>query len=229
MRADSSPPPLRPEYDLVLHHLESDPGARGLVFRAIPVGSRVLDVGCDTGRFGEALRLRKSCLVHGLEIEPSSASLARARLDEVLVRSADDDKGFAGIGGYDVIVFLEVLEHLVDPWGSLRGALSALRPGGIVHAVVPSVAHISVIRRLLVGQFDYTETGVMDRSQLRWFTRRTLRAAFVNSGFHEVGVFTIPLVPHSEKLPERIRRRVERLGLLLPDLLGGWVVATGRR
>ena len=67
---------LRPTYDFELGDLERDEGSRGLVFRALPPGSTVLDVGCDTGRFGEALHLLKGAVVDGIERDPDAAARA---------------------------------------------------------------------------------------------------------------------------------------------------------
>src|SRR6201999_4678964 len=102
---------------------------------------------------------------------PAAAAQAETRLTHVWRRSLDEPGAFEGLGPYDAVLFLDVLEHLYDPWGVLAAAVMALRPGGVVHAVVPNVAHVSVVRRLLLGRFDYADVGTMDRTHVRWFTR----------------------------------------------------------
>ncbi|WP_099104312.1 methionine biosynthesis protein MetW [Nostoc sp. 'Peltigera malacea cyanobiont' DB3992] len=74
---------LRPIYDFPLPFLEDDYGSRGLVYRAIISGSRVLDIGCDTGRFGEVLRIQKNCTVDGVEPYLPAAEVAQTRLNQV--------------------------------------------------------------------------------------------------------------------------------------------------
>jgi 2-polyprenyl-3-methyl-5-hydroxy-6-metoxy-1,4-benzoquinol methylase len=50
---------------------------------------------------------------------------------------------------FDLVVFLDVLEHLVHPWSALRHASSLLRPRGVVVASIPNVRHVSVTFPLL--------------------------------------------------------------------------------
>jgi 2-polyprenyl-3-methyl-5-hydroxy-6-metoxy-1,4-benzoquinol methylase len=221
--------PLRGSYDFALTNLDSDPGSRGRVFRAIPRGSRVLDVGCDTGRMGEALRQHLGCEVHGIEADPAAAAAAAARLDRVEVRKVDSGRALADFSGFDVVLFLDVLEHLYDPWSVLNGAREALRAGGVVLSVVPNIAHISVVRRLLQGRFEYEEHGTMDRTHVRWFTRRSFASAFQAAGLVEVRVDVLPVVPWLQQLPRVGEAIADRLGRWLPDQFGGSLLGTAYR
>jgi 2-polyprenyl-3-methyl-5-hydroxy-6-metoxy-1,4-benzoquinol methylase len=221
--------PLRGTYDFALANLEVDRGSRGRVFRAISQASRVLDVGCDTGRLGEILRREKSCVVHGIERDPMAAAQASSRLDHVEVRPVESEASLAGFTDFDVVLFLDVLEHLYDPWSVLRGAHATLRPGGKIIAVVPNVAHVSVVRRLLRGTFEYEDYGTMDRTHLRWFTRRSFAAAFAAAGFVEIRMEVVPVIPWLQELPWIGQPLAERLGHWLPDQLGGSLLGMGVR
>jgi SAM-dependent methyltransferase len=218
---------LRPKYDLELGDLAHDSGSRGRVFRALPGGSRVLDVGCDTGRLGDALKKLKGCAVDGMEPDPGAAGEARRRLDRVFAKSADEPGAFEGLGPYDAVLFLDVLEHLVDPWRALRGAASVLRPGGAVHVVAPNIAHVSVVRRLLTGRFEYADFGTMDRTHLRWFTRASLRACFEQAALERIDVTVIPIVPWLDASRAGGAAAARALGALLPDAFGGSLYAVG--
>jgi 2-polyprenyl-3-methyl-5-hydroxy-6-metoxy-1,4-benzoquinol methylase len=212
---------LRPTYDFELGDLDRDEGSRGLVFRALTPGSTVLDVGCDTGRFGDALSRGKSAIVDGIERDAAAAAQARLRLRQVWQRSVDDAGAFEGLGPYDAVLFLDVLEHLFDPWQVLKNAVSVLRPGGAIHAVVPNVAHVSVVRRLAQGRFDYADFGTMDRTHVRWFTRDSIHACFVGAGLERVEVECVPVVPRLDT-STRLGARMARLLVgALPDAFGG--------
>lgn len=218
---------LRPGYDLPLPPLDGDQGSRGTVYRAVPPGSRVLDVGCDTGRFGEALRSTKGCAVEGIENDAIAAEKACERLDRVLVRKIQDQHSFDGLAGFDVVLFMDVLEHLEDPWSVLRGARAVLRPAGEMYVVVPNVAHVSVVRRLLSGEFQYQDYGTMDRTHLRWFTRKSLADAIRQAGFGATRLVTFPLVPWIDEL--RAGRQLSRLlARIFPDLFTGSILAIAR-
>src|SRR4051794_25312651 len=95
--------------------------ARPEVADLVPVHCRrVLDVGCGAGYLGECLR-RRGHHVTGLELLPEVATRARCRLDAVVVADADVGLPFAP-ASFDAVIFADVLEHLVDPWNTLRQA-----------------------------------------------------------------------------------------------------------
>jgi 2-polyprenyl-3-methyl-5-hydroxy-6-metoxy-1,4-benzoquinol methylase len=221
--------PLRGEYDFSLLNLDEDQGSRGRVFRAIPEGARVLDVGCDTGRLGEVLRRQKACEVHGIERDPEAAAEAAARLHQVHVRAIDSEESLAGFTDFDVVLFLDVLEHLYDPWSALRGARAALRSGGVVLSVVPNIAHVSVVRRLVQGRFEYEGHGTMDKTHVRWFTRKSLGAAFREAKLDDVRIEVVPVVPWLQELRWVGQPLAEQLGRWLPDQFGGSLLGIGYR
>ncbi|KAB8317538.1 class I SAM-dependent methyltransferase [Tolypothrix campylonemoides VB511288] len=220
---------LRPIYDFALPSLENDLGSRSLIYKAIPPGSYVLDVGCDTGRFGEALRTQKNCDVDGVEPYLTAAEVAKTRLNNVFVRSIKNEQSFDGLVNYNAILFLCVLEHLQDPWAVLKGALKTLKPGGTVYVVVPNIAHISVVRRLLLGQFDYSQFGTMDRTHLRWFTRKSLRESLENAGFVNINIDIIPTVPYLNQNFFISRFLTKQIGTILPDLFGSSIIGFGSK
>ena len=80
--------------------------------------------------------------------------------------------------GYDVVVAGDVLEHVVDPAAAARATCAdRLAPGGEVLVSVPNFGHWYPRGRVAVGRFDYDQRGLLDHGHVRFFTRRTLRAA----------------------------------------------------
>jgi 2-polyprenyl-3-methyl-5-hydroxy-6-metoxy-1,4-benzoquinol methylase len=77
----------------------------------------------------------------------------------------------------------EVLEHLRDPWETLRKLRPLLKPGAIVLASSPNVSHYHIIAMLLRGEWNLTDVGVMDRTHLRWFTPKTYQEMFESTGY----------------------------------------------
>jgi SAM-dependent methyltransferase len=218
---------LRPTYDFELRDLEADSGARGRIFRALPAGSRVLDAGCDTGRLGDLLTRLKRCHVEGIERDSVAAEQARGRLASVWQRSLDDPEAFSGLGPFDAVLFLDVLEHLVDPWRVVERAMRVLRPAGRLYGVVPNVAHVSVVRRLALGRFDYLEHGTMDRTHLRWFTRKSFRECFEHAGLERVEIGVVPTVPYVDASKPTGAAIARGLGAVWPDGFGGSLFGVG--
>jgi SAM-dependent methyltransferase len=81
-----------------------------------------------------------------------------------------------------VVVFADVLEHLVDPWRVLREAAGLLTEGGCVVASIPNVQNWDVVWRLARGRWDYRERGILDVGHLRFFTLRSIRGLFEQGG-----------------------------------------------
>jgi hypothetical protein len=88
-----------------------------------------------------------------------------------------------------------VVEHLSNPLSVLRQLNGHLAPGGVVVVSVPNVAHLWVRLSLLVGRFEYGERGILDRTHLAFFTRRTFRTFLAAAGLtpHEMAVTPVPL------------------------------------
>jgi 2-polyprenyl-3-methyl-5-hydroxy-6-metoxy-1,4-benzoquinol methylase len=76
---------------------------------------------------------------------------------------------------FDKILLLDVIEHLPDPARIVRDCVRLLEPRGQLIISVPNIANISVRLMLMLGRFQYMERGILDRTHLRFFTRRTIR------------------------------------------------------
>jgi 2-polyprenyl-3-methyl-5-hydroxy-6-metoxy-1,4-benzoquinol methylase len=146
-------------------------------------GSAVLELGCGAGGTGCAvLAAGKAGRYVGIELNSSAAAVAAQALSEVLMDNVETlDLGrFAG--KFDALIISEVLEHLTNPWTTLEKLVRCVKAGGEVYASSPNIGHWHVIRNLLLGRFDYAESGVMDRTHLRWFTPATYREMFEAAG-----------------------------------------------
>jgi len=83
---------------------------------------------------------------------------------------------------FDRVLLLDVLEHLMRPERLLAEAMNALNPQGRLIVSLPNVANIAVRLALLFGRFTYTERGILDRTHLRFFTRKTARRFLEENG-----------------------------------------------
>lgn len=167
-------------------------------------GRRALDVGAADGFLASRLALAGWRVT---ALEGDAALAARARAAGLEVIEADLDGGVLALPGpFDAIVCGDVLEHLRDPLGALRALLRALAPGGLMVVSVPNVAHLWVRLSLLLGRFDYADRGILDRTHLRFFTRRTLLALLEEAGLAVDGLAATP-VPLPLVVPERLHGR----------------------
>lgn len=148
----------------------------------------ILDVGCASGRLGAALKKRQDCFVVGVEYEPEIANEAKDLLDEVIVGDIEEKIGTLPSDYFDCIVLADVLEHLRFPETVLQKLNRALKDTGIIVASIPNVRHWSVVRALLEGDWNYEDAGILDRTHLRFFTRKSVLKIFADSGYAVTGL-----------------------------------------
>ena len=145
----------------------------------------ILDVGCGMGGFSRAAKATSSGLVAwGIEPNPGAAACAASRLDHVVIGNFPDDMP-ADSPRFDAIFFNDVLEHMVDPWAALVAAMPFIADGGRVVASLPNVRHYTVLNSLIRrADFTYTDSGILDRTHLRFFTLSTMVEMFNSTGYN---------------------------------------------
>lgn len=158
------------------------------VQQLVPTGAiRILDVGCAAGRFGAALKEGVAGrVVHGIEPHGPAAAEAMQILDAVHEGEFSLEAGRELARGvpYDVIVFNDVLEHMVDPGAALRASRDLLAPHSSVIASIPNFRNWRTLNTILrEGTFAYADSGVLDRTHLRFFCKRDIIELFIDCGF----------------------------------------------
>jgi len=171
---------------------------------------RILDVGCGDGATGALLKqIGKAREVHGVEIVASAAQRAEANLDTVIVGDFENIELPYQPGSFDCILATEVLEHFADPWHAVLRLKSLLRDDGYIIASTPNIRNLTVIWGLVVrGDWHYNESGILDRTHLRFFTKSSFRDMFVQAGL------TVEVLE-----PILMRYKLKYLG---PLLFGVW-------
>ncbi len=176
----------------------------------VPIAARrVLEVGCHTGAFGAALKAQTPDVqVWGVEPHPEAAAVAAGRLDRVYVQPYDAACPLP-VQYFDAVVFNDVLEHIVDPWASLRLARRHVAPGGVVVASIPNLLHQHNLQHLLLERdFKYEDNGIRDRTHLRFFTRRSMLRMFEESGWRVARIAGINASWWSNSLLLRLAYRI---------------------
>jgi 2-polyprenyl-3-methyl-5-hydroxy-6-metoxy-1,4-benzoquinol methylase len=151
--------------------------------RYIPDGATVLDVGCSTGNFGEALEQLKGCTVTGVDLNENDIEEAKRRITAAHVFDISGPGARELLGTFDVVVFADVIEHLPDPRAALKAVHGLLNEGGILVYSIPHMGHISVRLDLLEGRFPYAELGLLDRTHLHFYDRHEVFDVFASAGF----------------------------------------------
>lgn len=147
------------------------------ILRSLPRELSVLDVGCGSGVHGAELARAHGHRVVGVDLSEQSVAKARTRLAEAYVADVTRPElyPFFGHRKFDVIVFSDILEHLYDPAQVLTSHYQLLAPGGHVLISLPNIAIWNVRLSIMAGRFQYQDTGTLDRTHIRFFTRATFR------------------------------------------------------
>jgi len=138
---------------------------------------RILEVGCGAGHLGGLLRQRGHH-VSGIELIPVAAEEASRRLDDVVCGDIETLELPWAEASFDAILCGDVLEHLADPWQTVRRLSALLVSGGLLIASIPNVQNYRVIRGLIRGRWDYRERGILDFGHLRFFTWKSIDEMF---------------------------------------------------
>ena len=175
----------------------------------------VLDVGCAWGYLAEALRVN-GCRVTGIEKDAAAAEQAREFCENIVIGDADDPDVLREAGkDFGVIICADVLEHLVDPWTTLKSLKNLLASNGELIVSIPNIAYWQMRLHLLIGRFDYTDTGLLDRTHLRFFTVDTFHRLLSECGLtvtdriiNDAGLPGFPLPKDWDRLPSWVKRMV---------------------
>jgi SAM-dependent methyltransferase len=150
-----------------------------------PCATRIAEFGCGAGGLARAIRAKCTAPVHyvGIELVAEQLTKAGAAIDHALVRNldkvpdwlADADMASAlPLESFDHVIFGDVLEHLYSPEKVLQQAVARLRPGGSVLACIPNVQHWGVLSQLIRGHWPQLDSGLFDRTHIRWFALRDM-------------------------------------------------------
>jgi 2-polyprenyl-3-methyl-5-hydroxy-6-metoxy-1,4-benzoquinol methylase len=145
----------------------------------------VLELGCANGRMATELKARQECRVAGVEYLPEAAAIAESRLDRVIVGDCEhlDFAELFESAEFDCLIAADVLEHLRDPELVLRRLMPHLTDNACVVVSIPNVRNAGVLESAVEGNWTYQQWGILDRTHLRFFTRREIERMFARLGF----------------------------------------------
>jgi 2-polyprenyl-3-methyl-5-hydroxy-6-metoxy-1,4-benzoquinol methylase len=134
---------------------------------------RILEVGAGAGGTLKWLKtLYPKAETTAVELNPDLRDELKQNVDVAVIGQIDE--AFAELKTYDLILLLDVLEHLPDSTTTLRKLSRLLEAGGHVIVSVPNIAHLSVsVPLLLKRRFTYQDSGILDRTHVRFFVEDT--------------------------------------------------------
>jgi len=167
------------------------------LLKTVPAGGSILDIGCGNGALLAEIRKRGNWRVCGIETAATGAAIARRQgLD---VRLADASTSLVASfpdQRFDLILSVEVIEHVYDPGSLLSQARLLLQPGGRLLLTTPYHGYLKNLLIALAGRCDAHYNPLWDCGHIKFWSRRTLTAALEHAGFSNIGFSGAGRVPY---------------------------------
>lgn len=166
------------------------------VYNLLEGNKTVLDVGCANGNFSKEVK-KKGNKVYGIEVSNQMALRAKKVIDHVIVGNIEEMKFPWKYNSFDIILLMDILEHLFNPQKTLINLKKYLKNDGYVIVSIPNVANWEVRLDLLFGKFDSSKTRILEDGHIRFFTFESATKMFKKSGYKIVysdSVVNLPLV-----------------------------------
>ena len=199
----------------------------------LPDQSKVLDVGTASGTLAR-MCANKPLQLFGVEPNAEWAQVAAPLYGRIWVGPIDEIQEEC-LEGYDAVVLGDILEHLPSPEQVLQKLVEYQSPDCLFIISVPNIANLWVRLNLLFGRFEYTDRGILDRTHLRFFTRKSLVAMLENAGLSILSIQTTPIPlelisTFFATSPGRfLHALLAKCTALLPTLLGYQFIVEARK
>jgi len=194
--------------------------ARVIAFDFIEPNSKVLDIGSASGQFGQILKEYKNCTIYGIDYDIESIKIAEEKgvfekIYQLNLNNFDINQLKEHTNSFDYIVFGDVLEHILEPENVLTKFKTLLKSDGKYVISLPNVAHASVKIGLLLDNFEYEETGILDKTHIKFFTHKTIPSFLAGSKLEiEKFDYTVMHIKHHKSvnnlslLPISVRKNI---------------------
>jgi ubiquinone/menaquinone biosynthesis C-methylase UbiE len=146
----------------------------------LPAGARVVDLGCGSGVFTDALQRRGYCCA-GVDLSSKLIAIARNKFPKIKFIEGDAEQLPFNDGSFDGVLLSGLIHHLPDPSGCASEVLRILRPGGKFVAFDPNrMNSFMYLYRDRSSPF-YSSLGVTNNE--RPVLAHEVAAAFRRAGF----------------------------------------------
>ncbi|CAH0166998.1 Ubiquinone biosynthesis O-methyltransferase [Pedobacter sp. Bi27] len=161
--------------------------AREEMLQFIPKdAANILEVGCGDGSFGAYVKKNIPCTYFGIEPDGRFIQSAIEKLDQ-FDNSLFTAESKLPHNHFDCIVFNDVLEHLAEPQATLINCKAFLKENGVIVSSIPNIRHAPYLYRLFyLGEFQYENSGIMDKTHLRFFTKKSIKKMYQSLGFEVI-------------------------------------------
>lgn len=161
---------------------------------------KILDLGCGNGAFTGRVQ-REGFDISGLDHSHSGVEIARKHFPRIAFDQYDVNSALPPqyCQGYDAVICVEVIEHLLLPRKLLEAARAALKPNGLLVVTTPFHGYWKNLALAVTGGFDAHWHPLRDYGHIKFFSRATLRALLEECGFNQLQISTAGRIPSLAK------------------------------
>lgn len=166
----------------------------------------ILEIGCACGpTLLKARDLFPKARLYGVELAPGPARIA-SHFAEVSAYDIEELSRPDWQETFDCIICGDVIEHLLRPKKALENIYHYLKPGGRLLLGLPNIMHISIFECLLNGRFPYADSGILDRTHTKFFTKTEIMTLLEETQFHieDFNSLVVPMTPHEQELFQKL-------------------------
>lgn len=157
--------------------------SRCKIFKQIPHSSKVLEIGCASGKLANILTIAKKCEVYCVEKDCMMAGIAKNKCVEMLNIDIENEELPYESEAFDCIVLGNVLEHMRDPTKVLSGLKNYLSKNGFLIYSVPNIVNWHSRLTIFFGRFEYAKSGVFDKTHLRFYNLNSAKKLAFDAGY----------------------------------------------
>jgi 2-polyprenyl-6-hydroxyphenyl methylase/3-demethylubiquinone-9 3-methyltransferase len=161
------------------------------LLKLLPPPCSVFEIGCGNGSTAKAL-IERGYLVRG--IDPSESGIALAKeYGDFQRRSVYED--LSSFGRFDVVLSLEVIEHLTNPRAFVHAISGLISPGGVAIISTPYHGYMKNLMLSLLNKWDTHLDPLWEGGHIKLWSRTTLKTLFEEFDFYETAFVPIGRVP----------------------------------
>jgi len=198
------------------------------IVQTIGDNNKVLEVGCSTGQISRRL-YKKNCEIIGIELDENASKIASAYCKKLINEDVESIEYLPVPEKYfDYIICSDVLEHLKSPEKVLETLRKYLKDDGRIIVSLPNIAYWKIRFKLLKGSFDYEETGILDKTHLKFFTAKTSKDLLKRTGFEVTNFDIVPkALPYfSEGYLMKIKYKISKI---FPNIFATQFIIIGKK
>jgi 2-polyprenyl-3-methyl-5-hydroxy-6-metoxy-1,4-benzoquinol methylase len=155
--------------------------------------NKILEIGAGGGdTLVKIKELQLADEVIGIELfHMPDTNQSHPAIDKMIICNIETSMPVLPQNYFDVVICGDVLEHLIDPWAIVKQVSAYLRKGGLLIISVPNIREFKTLYKIVVkGDFRYEESGILDKTHLKFFCRKNAIELAQEGGLEVVKVTT---------------------------------------